>query len=141
MTYNELILKAKQVQTAEELISLAKENGVELTEQSAKTYLEQLHKTGEISDEELGNVSGGGCYHGDKLVVTHLNGCDYWRCYKCGEKTTTGHGKIFYHNIITDTYYHACNLGDDPIGAVCGNCKYLSSDGGLLVCDNPNNCK
>ena len=33
---NELIAKAKQAKNPEELLALAKENGVELTEESAK---------------------------------------------------------------------------------------------------------
>ena len=58
----ELIEKAKSAKTPEELLALAKENGVELTEESAKAYLDLLHpKTGELSDSELDNVAGGGC--------------------------------------------------------------------------------
>ena len=50
----ELIQKAKEAKTPEELMVLAKENGIELTGESANTYFEQLHpKTGELSDEEL----------------------------------------------------------------------------------------
>ena len=58
----ELIEMAKSAKTPEELMALAKENGVELTEESAKAYFEQLNpKTGELADEELNNVAGGGC--------------------------------------------------------------------------------
>ena len=58
----ELIEKAKSAKTPEELMALAKENGMELTEESAKAYFEQLNpKTGELSDDELNNVAGGGC--------------------------------------------------------------------------------
>ena len=58
----ELIEKAKSAKTPEELMALAKENGTELTEESAKAYFEQLNpKTGELADEELNNVAGGGC--------------------------------------------------------------------------------
>ena len=61
----ELIEKAKSAKTPEELMALAKENGMELTEESAKAYLDLLHpKTGELADEELDNVSGGGCHNG-----------------------------------------------------------------------------
>ena len=57
----ELIEKAKSAKTPEELMALAKENGMELTEESAKAYFEQLNsKTGELADEELNNVAGGG---------------------------------------------------------------------------------
>ena len=55
----ELIEKAKTAKTAEELLAMAKEENVELTEeQSAKAFAE-LNKTGELSDEELDNVAGG----------------------------------------------------------------------------------
>ena len=58
----ELIEKAKSAKTPEELLALAKENGMELTEESAKAYFEQLNpKTGELADDELDNVAGGGC--------------------------------------------------------------------------------
>lgn len=60
---NELIAKAKEAKTAEELMALAKESGEEITEESAKAYFDLLNpKTGELSDDELDNVSGGGCY-------------------------------------------------------------------------------
>lgn len=64
----ELIEKAKEAKTPDELMSLAKENGVELTEESAASYFDRLNpKTGELSDSELDNVSGGGCLSDDPL--------------------------------------------------------------------------
>ena len=57
-----LILKAKDAKSVEELMALAKENGVELNEDDAKMYFEQLNaKKGELSDDELDAVAGGGC--------------------------------------------------------------------------------
>ena len=55
----ELIAKAKAAKSAEELLALAKENDIELTEEEAKTYFEQLNANGAISDEELDVVAGG----------------------------------------------------------------------------------
>ena len=55
----ELIAKAKAASTVDELLALAKENNVELTEEEAKTYFEQLNANGTISDEELDVVAGG----------------------------------------------------------------------------------
>ena len=69
---DELHEKAKAAKSAEELLSLAKENGMELTESEAEEYFAQLNKSGELSDEELGNVSGGGCQTkvgGEKYTV------------------------------------------------------------------------
>ena len=66
----DLIAKAKAAKTVGELMALAKENGTELTEESAKAYFEQLHpKTGELSDEELDNVAGGGCNAKDDGIL------------------------------------------------------------------------
>ena len=57
----ELVEKAKTAKTAEELLAMAKAENIELTvEQAAKAFAE-LNKTGELSDEELENVAGGGC--------------------------------------------------------------------------------
>ena len=56
----ELVAKAKEAKTSEELMALAKENGIDMTEESAASLFEQLNsKTSELSDSELDNVSGG----------------------------------------------------------------------------------
>ena len=66
----ELIAKAKATESPEELMALAKENDIELTEENAKAYFEQLNPpTGELSDAELDNIAGGGCNSEDR----HLN--------------------------------------------------------------------
>ena len=69
---NELIARAKKTKSSEELMALAKENGEELTKESAKEYFELLNpKTGELSDDELDNVAGGGCYSKDGDPYDH----------------------------------------------------------------------
>ena len=57
----ELIEKAKTAKSAEELLAMAKAESVELTEEQAEKAFAELHKTGELSDEELNSVAGG-CY-------------------------------------------------------------------------------
>ena len=58
-----LIEKAKTAKTAAELMKMAREEGVELSEAESQKYFEQLHgDSQELSDEELANVSGGSCY-------------------------------------------------------------------------------
>ena len=60
MMKEEMITKAKEAKSVEELMALAKETGIELTEEDAKMYFEQFNsKKGELSDDELDNVSGG----------------------------------------------------------------------------------
>ena len=55
----ELIAKAKAAKSAEELLALAKENGIEMTEEEAKTYFAQLGTSGAVADDDLDAVSGG----------------------------------------------------------------------------------
>ena len=55
----ELLEKAKAAKSAEELAEMAKAEGVEMTAEEAEKAFADLHKTGELSDEELDNVSGG----------------------------------------------------------------------------------
>jgi bacteriocin-like protein len=58
----EVIEKAKAAKSAEELLELAKASNVEMTADEAATYFAQLNpKSSELSDNELDNVSGGGC--------------------------------------------------------------------------------
>ena len=60
----EMIEKAKAAKSAEELLALAKENGVEMTADEAATYFAQLNpKSGELDDDDLDAVAGGkaGC--------------------------------------------------------------------------------
>ena len=80
----ELIEKARQANSPEELLALAKESGIELSEDKAKEYFEQLNRSGELSDEELDNVSGGGCGGGPK-----------WKCPKYGSKDV----EFLYYNL------------------------------------------
>ena len=61
----EMIEKAMQCETADELIALAKSEGVELTKEEAEAYLAELDDF-ELDDAMLRNVAGGGdlaCSH------------------------------------------------------------------------------
>lgn len=57
----ELLEKAKQANSPEELLEFAKEVDYPLDENGAKAYFERIHSFGELSEEELDSVSGGGC--------------------------------------------------------------------------------
>ena len=61
----EMIKKAKSAKSAEELAEIAKAEDVELTAEEAEMHFAELHKHGELSDEELDNVAGGGCFEPD----------------------------------------------------------------------------
>ena len=133
MTHEELLLKAKAAQSAEELISLANENGMEMTVESAQAYFEQLHKTGELADDELDNVAGGGCYHNGDLVVTPLGYCRDWICSECG---SGAEWKEFGENGVM---LPSCKTPEKHSGkfvfkAHCCNCKYYKYEDALCLC-------
>ena len=65
----ELIEKAKTAKSAEELLEMAKEESIEMSAEQAAEYFATIHASGELSDEELDNVSGG-CGSGDEPLFT-----------------------------------------------------------------------
>ena len=83
----EMIEKAKAAKSAEELLELAKANGVEMTADEAATYFAQLNpKSGELDDDDLDAVAGGasGCGKtqiNDGTMVRVINGK---KCPNCG---------------------------------------------------------
>lgn len=56
-----LFEQAKSAKSAEELMSIAKTAGVDMGEENAKQLFGRLHQSGELADEELDSVAGGGC--------------------------------------------------------------------------------
>lgn len=140
----ELIEKAKGAASAKELLALAKENGIEMTEEEAAAYFETLNgngelsdktlnRSGELSDEELDNVSGGGCHDPSNgaLRVTKGYCCQVWKC-QCGSEETT-----FFQGGIG-----AARKGCRTCGkrASCGTCKFLRNEGAYgFTCKNWHN--
>ena len=59
---NEQIMKAAQCKTADELMALAKAEGVDITKEEAGAYLAELADV-ELDNNALGKVAGGDCYH------------------------------------------------------------------------------
>lgn len=115
---NEVMMaKAKEAKTVAELMELAKAENMELTEEKAQDLFARLHAEGELNDDELDNVSGGGCAetapeykegdivalvskrcpdcNGSVFKITHVVGesarmNDYWlECIHCGLTATT----------------------------------------------------
>ncbi len=122
----ELIEKAKLAKSAEEIFSLAKENGVELTAESANAYFAQLHKTGELNDDELDSVSGGEkcgtIYNNGRPVVTISNSCVHWRCENCHNAVLKKTGGA-YDECVTCGAKHACR-----------DCEHARYEDALLQC-------
>ncbi len=98
----EIIEKAKQAKNPEELINIAKINNVELTAEEAKVYFDKLNKIGELKDDELSDVAGGGCsswgQQGDHVKLPGGT------CPFCGAKDPTGFYK-FVGGHYGFTYY------------------------------------
>ena len=98
MTTEEL-KKAKECKSAEELMALAKENNIKITEEQAKEYFAKLNPAnGEITDDELDNVAGGtscgdaskcpkcGCTKAKSSYTMRDGGLyDSWVCAQCGD--------------------------------------------------------
>lgn len=133
MTHEELILKAKEARSVEELLLLAKDNGVELSEADAKMYLE-MNKSGELSDDALSDISGGAAYtlSGGYLIVTNFHECDRWECDSCGYsdfKWKTVNGR-------TD-WVHTCGGYKYGCGKSCSTCKYMTYRFPFQICTHP----
>lgn len=61
MQKEELIQKLQAAKSVDEIIAIAKENGIEITSEKAQELLDKLTvKDGELSDDMLDAVSGGG---------------------------------------------------------------------------------
>lgn len=55
----EVLKKLKEAKSVEEIIAIAKEDGVELSEENAETIYAQMNQSGELSDDDLAMVVGG----------------------------------------------------------------------------------
>lgn len=80
----EIIAKAKEAKSAEELLAMAKENGMELTEEEAEEYYDRLHASGELADDELDSVAGGSSW------------CTNTKCPRCDSKNYHETDEIYY---------------------------------------------
>ena len=58
---HELLQKARRAKSPDDLVALTREHGLSLSPEEVQDYFRRLHHTGELQDEELENVSGGGC--------------------------------------------------------------------------------
>lgn len=137
MFHAELIEKAKQAKSAAELMELAKANNVEMNAEEAAAYFAQLNPaSGELSDDELDNVSGGGCHASDgRLIVTVGHWCENFGCKVCGgDGTTVRGGGGAEPGLVV-----CANCGD--IGVCCNYCRYCSYEGGAWLCNNLKNRK
>ena len=132
----ELIEKARQAESPEVILNLAKENDIALTQDEARDYFTQMNKSGELSDEELDNVSGGGCGGGQNIDPSRArhpsHTCEYFQCRIC-------------HNADSSKYKHICLpqrlYPEFWACSICMNCVSYSEENspfpGYGVCSNP----
>ncbi len=126
----ELIQKAKTAQSPEELVKLARENGVYIPEAHAQEVFDGIQKYGELSDDELNSASGGGCFGGGNNLKDFAGislSCPkgefvpdgnetFWRCGNCGAPMVfLPHGVLRYCSCI-ERLFGKC------IG--CDNCSF-----------------
>ncbi len=138
----EVMKKIRAASTAEELLSLAKEENIELSQEEAEALLSNIKEaSSELDDSELDNVSGGACTttigsHKYK-VVTSNHSCNRW-------------DKGYYIRLFTDelVFHNDDNRGlrkvwfDISGGGsgwdhCCGNCIHLQFKGSTGICDIP----
>ena len=103
---SELMEKAKMAKSAEELLGIAKANGVEMTEEEANEYYKQITSC-ELDDDDLDAVAGGSCnpYKDRDKADQNLPNIT---CENCG---TLGQWEYIGQSSGLVTYY-------------CRNCRY-----------------
>ncbi len=118
----EQLQAARAAKSPEELISLAKEQDIDITVEQAANFLNPPN--GELSDEELENVSGGYCKQGGygREIVTLVTPCV--------------HGLKKY---MEDTWVGPANSERRKCGSYHvihgGKCGYLSYEKGIWYCN------
>ena len=117
----ELLQKAKQAENSAALLALAKENGWDMTQEEADTLFARMHGKGELSDEELENVTGGcGKKPQPQLISDVEKCCQYWTCMYDG--STKWESMRDPRDPFTKVFYKGCVCCKQPRN--CVNCKY-----------------
>ena len=111
----ELLEKAKTAKSAEELLAMAKAESVELTEEQAEKAFAELHKSGELSDDELDNVAGG-CGGEEIPEPKYKEGDLVWisggfACHTCG-----------LYRAFKVTEVHRSPVGKHTYSVACPDC-------------------
>ena len=94
---------------------MAKSENIEMTAEEAAKYFAELHKTGELSDEELDNVAGG-CGGEEITEPKYKEGDLVWisggfACYTCG-----------LYRAFKVTEVHRSPVGKHTYSVACPDC-------------------
>ena len=108
----EVLEKAKEAKTAEELLEWAKSENIELSAEEAAKAFSELHKTGELSDDELDNVAGG-CGEAEIPEPKYKEGDLVWisggfACHTCGRYRAFKVTEVHRSPVGKHTYSVAC---------------------------------
>lgn len=116
----EQLRKISEAKSVEELVALAKAEGIEVSEEEIKEKYNKIHKEGILSDEELDNVAGGSlCGRPDRVDIVSYGGGQAI-CPSCGGTVTRWKDQV---GVGEDAYeLHGCS--------VCGRTfrRYYSGD-------------
>ena len=131
--------KAKKARSPQELLSIAKADGVALTEEKAEELFNLFHpQAGELGDDELQSVSGGGCGGDGETHYRRIHStdpaCIHYQCDRCKggrdshsatcriainalDPDSSGLGRLFYNTC------YGCFFGDfnDSLDGYCWN--------------------
>ena len=132
MKMDEVLEKGKAAKNPEELKAMAANEGWQMTDEEAASYFEELKeltgekKTGELSDDELDNVSGGGCL---RDVPGEYESCSNYKC-TCGNELKKGG---FIRTRADDGCIKWCCPKCHQV-VYCRNCKHSKRIFGVLSC-------
>ena len=135
----ELLLKAKGAKNAQELMKIAEENNYPLALEDAENIFATLNREGELSDDELDAVSGGGCLEVDGKSYTVVT---------CGVFCFTGHYEPYKKEPYgdqsrndpmlrkrTDNFLLRQSWWDLSVKDQCGHCLHLGLHNGVGYCE------
>ena len=142
-----MIEKAKAAKSVEELLEIAKANNVEMTADEAATYFAQLNpKSGELDDDDLDAVAGGGCNDNKTFKDGYIEttgdtfrpcfvcrSCGIARLYLDSSRYTCAGVGAGYMMAYQPRHCAQCNAR-----AYCYNCAYYEDRNGESWCNNPN---
>ncbi len=101
MDQKEIMEKVRAAKSAQEVMELFQAQGQKITQEEAKNLYDASHTAGELSEEELGTVAGGGKYtDSGYLIVSPFYGCKKctnalnW-CTLCGYSHTDKKGWMY----------------------------------------------
>ena len=137
MELQDMMEKAQGAKTPEELLVLAKEADIQMSPQEAEETFALLNKKGELSDEELDNVAGGGCdttVDGKSYTVVSSGLDCFTGQYEANYERNGVDGVVAGPLYAQDNYSLRFTWQDFAYPGQCGMCRWLSFKAGTGYC-------